>query len=290
MLNTDHTISQIALDNGFCSSRGFSGEFQKRYGVLPSEMRKQINEKGQKKRYRLDKKTGEKVPFILIYSKHSQENVISTEYKEVFEVKIQNVTDASFRKYGKVLEGYDFSALLKEMKHTPVPDDVVYVPSVEELEALDVAKALQNKGFGGIPIEIGYCNGHNKKLNAVEYHRSSEINVAVTDLVLLIGSQQDITDDFTYDTSKIEAFLVPAGTGIEVYATTLHYAPCNVQDGGFQCVVVLPAGTNTDLTFETAKTGEDSLLTAKNKWLIAHEDAAIEGAVNGLRGENITID
>ncbi len=48
LLNTDHTISQIALDNGFCSSRGFSGEFQKRYGVLPSEMRKQINEKGQK--------------------------------------------------------------------------------------------------------------------------------------------------------------------------------------------------------------------------------------------------
>ena len=37
LLNTDHTISQIALDNGFCSSRGFSGEFQKRYGVLPSE-------------------------------------------------------------------------------------------------------------------------------------------------------------------------------------------------------------------------------------------------------------
>ena len=48
LLNTDHTISQIALENGFCSSRGFSGEFQKRYGVLPSEMRKQINEKGQK--------------------------------------------------------------------------------------------------------------------------------------------------------------------------------------------------------------------------------------------------
>ena len=48
LLNTDHTISQIALDNGFCSSRGFSGEFQKRYGVLPSEMRKQINEKSQK--------------------------------------------------------------------------------------------------------------------------------------------------------------------------------------------------------------------------------------------------
>ena len=48
LMNTDRTISQIALDNGFCSSRGFSGEFQKRYGILPSEMRKEIKQKGQK--------------------------------------------------------------------------------------------------------------------------------------------------------------------------------------------------------------------------------------------------
>ena len=205
-------------------------------------------------------------------------------------MKIQKVTDPAFRKYGQVLEGYDFTGLIKEMKHTPVPEDVIYVPSVEELEALDIMKDLQNKGYGGLEIQIGYCNGHNKKLNAVEYHRNSEINVAVTDLVLLIGHQQDIEPDHTYDTSKIEAFLVPAGTGIEVYATTLHYAPCHVNEGGFQCVVVLPKGTNTDLTFQTEKMGEDSLMTAKNKWLIAHEDAKIAGAFNGLKGENITID
>ena len=205
-------------------------------------------------------------------------------------MKIQKVTDPAFRKYGQVLEGYDFTGLIKEMKHTPVPEDVIYVPSVEELEALDIMKDLQNKGYGGLPVQIGYCNGHNKKLNAVEYHRNSEINVADTDLVLLIGHQQDIEPDHTYDTSKIEAFLVPAGTGIEVYATTLHYAPCHVNEGGFQCVVVLPKGTNTDLTFQTEKTGEDSLMTAKNKWLIAHEDAKIAGAFNGLKGENITID
>ena len=205
-------------------------------------------------------------------------------------MKIQKVTDPAFRKYGQVLEGYDFTGLIKEMKHTPVPEDVIYVPSVEELEALDIMKDLQNKGYGGLPVQIGYCNGHNKKLNAVEYHRNSEINVAVTDLILLIGHQQDIEPDHTYDTSRIEAFLVPAGTGIEVYATTLHYAPCHVNEGGFQCVVVLPKGTNTDLTFPTEKTGEDSLMTAKNKWLIAHEDAKIEGAFNGLKGENITID
>ena len=205
-------------------------------------------------------------------------------------MQIYEVTDARFRKYGKVIRNIDFSALTEAMKKTPVPSDVVYEPSIAELEALPVAKEIEKVFYGELPIQIGYCNGHNVLLNAVEYHRSSEINVAVTDLVLLIGSQQDITDELTYDTSKIEAFLVPAGTGIEVYATTLHYAPCHVNEGGFQCVVVLPKGTNTDLTFQTEKTGEDSLMTAKNKWLIAHEDAKIAGAFNGLKGENITID
>ena len=142
--------------------------------------------------------------------------------KEEMDMQIQKVTDASFRAYGKVLEGYDFSRLLKEMEHTPLPsDDVIYVPSVEELEALPVAEELKNRAFGGLPIEIGYCNGNNKKLNALEYHRSSEINVAVSDAILLIGKQQDVEPDYTYDTAKVEAFLVPAGTAIEVYATTL---------------------------------------------------------------------
>lgn len=204
-------------------------------------------------------------------------------------MEIKSVLDESFRKYGKVLKGYDFTALLRAMRHTPVPEDVVYVPSCEEMESLDVAKELQNKGFGGLPIQIGYCNGHNKKLNAVEYHRNSEINVAVTDLVLLLGCQQDIEEDFTYDTSKIEAFLVPAGTAIEIYGTTLHYAPCNTEDSGFQCVVVLPEGTNTERTFPVKEAGEEKLMTAKNKWLIGHEEAAIEGAFNGLKGENIQI-
>ena len=203
-------------------------------------------------------------------------------------MKIQNVADASFRKYGKVLEGYDFSALLKEMKHTPVPDDVVYVPSVEELEALDVAKVLQNKGFGGIPIEIGYCNGHNEKLNGLEYHRSSEINIAVTDMILLLGKQQDIESDDTYDTAKVKAFFVPAGTVIEVYATTLHYAPCGVDKKGFRCVVVLPKGTNYPIE-QPHLLKEVKLLAASNKWLLAHEEAKIAGAFNGLKGENISI-
>ena len=204
-------------------------------------------------------------------------------------MKIQNVTDASFRKYGKIITEYSFEKILKEMEHTPLPKDVVYVPSVEELEVLPEAAEICKKGFGGLPIQIGYCNGDNHKLNALEYHRSSEVNVAVTDIILLLGSEQDIASDFTYETSKVEAFLVPAGTGIEIYGTTLHYAPCGVDGNGFKAIVVLPQGTNTDLMTCHTKSYDDKLLTAKNKWLIAHEEAGIEGAVCGLKGENIDL-
>jgi hypothetical protein len=204
-------------------------------------------------------------------------------------MKIQKVTDASFSRYGKVLEGYSMDGLLKEMEHTPMPEDVIYVPSVEELERLPEAEEFRNRAFGGLPIQIGYCNGDNHKLNALEYHRSSEINIAVTDMILLIGAQQDVEKDFTYDTSFVEAFFVPAKTAIEVYATTLHYAPCTVAEGGFRCVVILPAGTNTELTFPVGTAGEDRLITAKNKWLIAHEEAKIEHAFCGLKGKNIEL-
>ena len=45
LMHTDKTISQIAMEQGFCTSRAFSGEFRKRYGTLPSELRRKgINE------------------------------------------------------------------------------------------------------------------------------------------------------------------------------------------------------------------------------------------------------
>lgn len=205
-------------------------------------------------------------------------------------MEIQKVTDASFRKYGRILEGYEFSELMKEMERTELPKaEVIYVPSDEALESLPVAKELKDRAYGGLPIQIGYCNGNNKSLNAVEYHRSSEVDIAVNDLILLLGMQQDIEADFTYDTKQIEAFLVPAGMGVELYATTLHYAPCSVEEESFRCVIVLPKNTNEELPFECVEVGEHRLLAAKNKWLIAHEEAKIEGAFCGLKGENVTV-
>lgn len=205
-------------------------------------------------------------------------------------IKIQNVTDEGFKKYGRVLTSdYDVAELIQKMGETPCPDDVIYIPSDANLEKLAIYKDFTNSLYGGLPVQIGYCNGHNNLLNAVEYHRSSEVNVACTDVILLIGSEQDIEDDFTYDTSKIEAFLLPAGTVAEVYATTLHYAPCGIDGAGFRCVVVLPRDTNLDLEVQPNSAKEDKLLVARNKWLIAHPDAKIAGAFNGLKGENIQV-
>lgn len=204
-------------------------------------------------------------------------------------MEIKNISDAGFRKYGRVVQGIDFGPLVEAMKQTPVPDGVVYEPSIEALEALPVKDELQNKTYGELPVQIGYCNGHNVKLNAVEYHRSSEINVAATDAVLIVGLQSDITDDFSYETSKMEAFLVPAGTAVELYATTLHYAPCGPDNKGFQVAIVLPKGTNYPLA--TVHEGwEDRLLAATNKWLITHPEGGQDPkAHEGLVGKNLNI-
>ena len=205
-------------------------------------------------------------------------------------MEIKKVTDPSFRRYGRVVEGIDFTDLVEAIKkETPLPDGVAYEPSIKALEETTAAKALQRRTYGELPIEVGYCNGHNYKLNAIEYHRSSEINVAATDAVLIVGMQQDITEDFKYETAKMEAFLVEAGTAVELYATTLHYAPCSADEGGFKVGIVLPAGTNYPLE-ESHDGWEDSLITAQNKWLIGHAEGGLDaGAHIGLVGKNLDV-
>lgn len=204
-------------------------------------------------------------------------------------MEIKQITDAAFKKYGKVIDWVCTKQLLGAMENTPAPDEVVYVPSVAEFEAMPVYDALSKQVYGGMPIQIGYCNGYNHKLNAVEYHRDSEVDIGLTQAILLLGSEQDVDADFGYDTSKLEAFLLPAGTAVELYATTLHYAPISVGKEHFRVVIVLPKGTNEPLPFTPNAEGEPKLMTAVNKWLIAHPEANIEGAFNGLRGENIEL-
>ena len=205
-------------------------------------------------------------------------------------VEVKRITDPAFGAYGKVITRYELSQLLEKMGETPLPEDVIYVPSDPQLEAVKAAKELAAGVYGGMPIQIGYCNGHNRRLNAVEYHRDAELDIAVDDLVLLLGKEQDIRPDHTYETARMEAFLVPAGTAVLLYETTLHYAPCQTSEQGFRCVIVLPRGTNEDMAPIEIKNSEDRLLFARNKWLIGHPEGGLpENAFIGLVGENLMV-
>lgn len=207
-------------------------------------------------------------------------------------LKIQKVTDAAFRAYGRVVTGYDFTEFLDVLaKNTEAPDHVIYVPSDEKLEALAVAKELADNVYGGMPIQIGYCNGTNTKLNCLEYHKDSEINIAADDVVLLVAKQQDASEG-SIDSAKVEAFYVEKGMAVELYATSMHYAPCSAKNGqSFRVAIVLPRGTNGPKPEIICKNSEDERLFASNKWLLAHKDTdeAKQGAVIGITGENIDI-
>lgn len=241
----------------------------------------------------LQKKTGAFERYLFYTIGRFQQKI----QKGLRKMKILSVKDPAFKKYGKIVSNVDFSELVEAMKKTPVPEGVVYEPGIAELENLAVAKEISDVVYGEMPVQIGYCNGHNCMLNALEYHRDSEINVAATDAILMLGCVFDVEDDFTYDTSKVEAFLVPAGTAVEVYATTLHYAPCGVDGNGFQVSIILPKGTNYPLKANHASVAvdgtapnEDALITATNKWLIGHAEGGLDaGSFLGLKGRNLNI-
>ena len=207
-------------------------------------------------------------------------------------MKIESVHDRAFAPYGKVLEGYDTGELLATLERvTPLPEGTAYVPSQPELEALPIAGQLACNAYGGMPIQLGWCNGHNTRLNCLEYHRDSEINCGTRDFILLVAREDDIVDG-RLDTARVRAFRVPAGEVVEVYATTLHYAPCSAKAGeGFRVLVALPRGTNGPRPEITPLNGEDRMLWACNKWLLAHGESAeaAQGAVVALDGENIDI-
>lgn len=205
---------------------------------------------------------------------------------------IHDVRSKKFAEYGRVIKGIPVENVVKALRTTPCPRGrTVYVPSSRTLESLKEAEALKLTLFGGTPAQLGYCNGHNTKLNCLEYHRSSEFNLGSEEFILLLAKESEIKDG-VLDTSKVEAFRVPAGVLIEVYATSLHYAPCETSiKKPFHVLVALPKGTNLKRPLMKNKRDEDALLTASNKWLLAHKESpeAKAGAKVALSGENIDL-
>ena len=208
-------------------------------------------------------------------------------------MKIYSVFDPEFKPYGQVVTGMEdtVAELLNVLKDAPQGPGVDYVPEYAPLQELPACVEISEHCYGGMPVQLGWCNGFNTKLNCLEYHRDSEFNLGTEDFILLLGLQGDIVDG-VLDTATIKAFKAPAGVLIEVFATALHYAPCHCDpEKGFRVMVALPMGTNTEKPNITPKSPEDKLLWARNKWLLAHPESgeAKQGAHIGLAGENIDI-
>ena len=208
-------------------------------------------------------------------------------------MKIYSVTDPAFKPYGRVVAGLDAAKaeILQALADTPLPTATDYVAEDENLQELPAAAEVSKHLFGVMPCQMGWCNGHNTYLNCLEYHRDSEFNLGTEDFVLLLAKLDEV-ENGKLDTAKVKAFRVPAGTLVEVYSTTLHYAPCHLDAArGFRVLVALPKGTNTAKPDMKNDGGDDPQLWARNKWLFAHPDSAEAkaGAYVGLVGENVHI-
>lgn len=201
---------------------------------------------------------------------------------------LYSVDSEEFKSFGRIIRDINTDEITAVAEKIERPESgSLYSPSEEAFEALDISNRISERFFGTLPTQVGYCHGHSNYLNACEWHSSSEINIAVTPLVLILGHVWDI-ENGKIDSSSFRAFYLPKGICVEVYATTLHFCPCEVEKSGFGCVVALPKNTNTPLDFEAS----DPLLFRKNKWIIAHNEnkALIDRGVKaGISGKNIKI-
>lgn len=204
------------------------------------------------------------------------------------QIPLFGIEDEAFAEYGRIIRGMDVQDIMVAGDKIKLPETgTIYEPSVSAFESMPIAERIRKECFGELPIQMGYCYGHSSLLNGWEWHSSSEVNIAITDMVLILGKRSDFRDG-KIDTATAKAFLLKEGDAVEVYATTLHFCPCQVTESGFGCVVALPAGTNVPLEEKFT----DPLLFRKNKWIVAHienTDLIAKGVIPGIVGGNLEI-
>lgn len=208
------------------------------------------------------------------------------------EIQIMTTTDPAFRRYGRLWTEIALPEIVAlSKKILPIrPDGVAYEPGVPALEALDAeVKVVRQSVFGDMPIQIGYCSGQNRRMDGMEVHQGSEVIIALTDLVVLLGTYDILREkdgNFSMDSANVEAFFIEEGEMIELYGGILHYAPIQVDAKGFLSLIILLKNTNTSMQAVDSNAPSDKLLKARNKWLITHPDAGY--GYQGITGVNIT--
>ena len=206
-------------------------------------------------------------------------------------IKFFTTKGENFKKYGRVLN-LDATSIIDHLSTQEEKDNIKnatkasYVTDREDLHDFECIPQIQKEIFGYLPIQAGVVKGKNQSLTGTEFHQGSEVNIAVTDCLLVLGNKYDMIDN-AIDVSQMDVFYVEKGEVLEIYSTTLHYTPIEANKDGFSLVVILIEGTNTDIDFE-----KNSVLCKKNKWYVCHssQTAKIEqGFKVGLIGDLLTI-
>lgn len=204
---------------------------------------------------------------------------------------IHHCNEAAFQKYGRVISEFDFSGMRAKTKSFTLPaEGVEYLRSVSELEDTALLFSLSKSFFNHASLQAGICHGYNNQLNALEWHPSNELVIAVTDLVLFLGHLDEM-HNYQFDVKDIRVFFVPAGTSVLLFHTTLHFAPLHAEKSGFRAVIILPQMTNAPFGDDNQKVTNNPHLFAVNKWMIAHPESpqAQRGARIGIVGENLQL-
>ena len=203
---------------------------------------------------------------------------------------IQSADSSSMKRYGRLIEGIDCEEMFSLSLKNVDLNGPAYIRDLEGLRQFESFKSIKSSVYGdSISAQAGLCFGMNNKMNGMEYHEGSEIIVAVTDVILILGRSEDIID-LSWNSDHAECYYLPRGTVLELYSNTLHLAPCRVSSEPFCTIIILPEGTNKPLKNEKLKE-TDPLYFMENKWLICHEEspAIARGGFKGISGKNIEI-
>lgn len=205
------------------------------------------------------------------------------------DLEILPVTDSSFADFG-VIYNYPLAEIEDVMNHVAMPESgSTYLQSIPELEKTEAIQAIGRDVFAGMPIDAGATIGHTDDFSAFEYHQCSELNIMLDDVVMVFAKRQTLDKQGTIDPRRDgKIYYVPKGTIVELYNTTLHYAPIEVTKSGYKVIVVVLHGTNLPLP-AGFKSGNPRVVK-QGKFQVVHpvrQDKIAQGYQVALTGELI---
>jgi len=196
------------------------------------------------------------------------------------------VDDPKFESYGSPAWDLDATSFVKLMKDNfkgQMGDQAVYEPKVEALQNDPLIAQIQEKIYGGKPVQVGWIYGNNAKLDFMETNGENVTLIPADNTVVFTGKKADVDPtNASFDIGKASAFYLPANAVVTFYTDTLRSAPLRIdQNTGVLTAVIVPVGVGVEKA--SPGTGIDQALVAKSRWVFGQPGNS-QGYFEGLTG------